>query len=82
VQVGKEGLNEGLLAAVEQALLDHELIKVRLGKNVFEDRKELAGELARSCGAELTQVVGNTMLLYRQHPDKPTIKLPKAKKKA
>jgi RNA-binding protein len=77
VQVGKDGLSEGLILAIGQALHDHELIKVRLGKNVLEDRKDVAKELAKESGASLVKQVGNVVLLYMKHPEKPTIKLPR-----
>ena len=77
VTVGKEGVTEGVVAALEQALLDHELVKVRVGSSATEDRKEVAEELAEKANAHLASVVGKTMLIYKAHPEKPTIKLPK-----
>lgn len=77
VVVGKEGVTEGVVAALKQALLDHELVKVRVGNSATEDRKDVAAELAKSTEAELASVVGKTMLIYKAHPEKPTIKLPK-----
>jgi RNA-binding protein len=74
VQVGKEGVNAAVLAAVEQALLDHELIKVRLHEP--EDKKALARELAAGADAELCGLVGHTVILYRPHPEKPRLRLP------
>src|SRR5579885_2675156 len=69
VQIGKEGLSEGLRAATGAALLDHELIKVRLLENAEGDRHDLATALAAACGAVLVQVIGRTALLYRRRPD-------------
>jgi len=76
VQVGKEGLTDALLDALEQALLDHELVKVRIGQNADLDRKAAALELARRTGSEVAQVLGSTLLLYRAHPDDPVLVLP------
>lgn len=73
VQVGKEGVTEGVAAAVAAALLDHELIKVRLGENAGGARQELAAALAAATASELVQVLGRTVLLYRAHPEEPTI---------
>jgi RNA-binding protein len=80
VQVGKGGIDEGLVAAVDQALTDHELVKVKVGESAALDRHEAAEELASQTKSELAQVLGNTVLLYRRHPEKPTIKLPAAAK--
>ncbi len=79
VQVGKGGIDDGLVAAVDQALADHELIKVKVGENAGADRHEIADELAQKTKSEVAQVLGNTVLLYRADPEEPTIKLPAAK---
>jgi RNA-binding protein len=75
VQVGKGGLDDGLIAAVNQALLDHELIKVKVGDSADLDRHEAASLLADKTRSEVAQVLGNIVMLYRAHPDDPTIKL-------
>lgn len=76
VQIGKEGLSETLVAAVDAALETHELIKVKIGQNALLDRKQVADELSKATSSEVAQVLGNTVLLYRRHPEEPTIKLP------
>ena len=78
VQVGKGGIDDGLVAAVDQALSDHELIKVKVGENAGMDRHEVAEQLAGKTKSEVAQVLGNTVLLYRADPDDPTIELPAA----
>ncbi len=77
VQVGREGLTPGVAAALDQALEDHELVKVRLGQNALVERSGAADELATMTDSEVAQVLGNTVLLYRRHPDKPRIRLPR-----
>ena len=74
VQVGDAGLTETVHAAVDAALRDHELVKVRLHEP--EDKKASARELARRSGSELAGLVGHTVILYRRHPDEPRIELP------
>jgi len=76
VHIGKDGLSEAFVAAVDQALLDHELIKVRVLDTTGLDRHEAADELAKATQSEVAQVLGNTFLLYRVHPEKPVIELP------
>jgi RNA-binding protein len=76
VQVGKDGVTEGVVGATEAALETHELVKVRLGEHAPGDRHDLADELARASQAELVQVLGRTLLLYRRRAEDPTIKLP------
>jgi RNA-binding protein len=76
VQVGKDGITEGLVGATNAALLEHELIKVRVGEH-GGDRHEVATGLASASKSELVGVVGRTVLLYRERAEEPTIKLPK-----
>lgn len=73
VMVGQDDITEGVLAACEQALLDHELIKVKVGEGASTPRKEAAELLAEKTGAEMVQVLGRIVLLYRAHPEKPRI---------
>jgi RNA-binding protein len=77
VQIGRDGLDDGLVAAVDQALTDHELIKVKLGEAATHDRHDAADDLAARTRSEVAQVLGNTVLLYRAHPDEPEIELPR-----
>ena len=76
MQVGKGGLDEGLIKAVDQALADHELIKIRVGDTAEVDRHEAAEEIAVQTRSEVAQVIGNVVLLYRAKPEDPTIQLP------
>lgn len=80
LQIGKEGLSPGFVQALDQALEDHELVKIRVGQNAILDdrdaRRQAAAELAQATGSEVAQLLGNTMLLYRPHPDEPRIQLP------
>jgi RNA-binding protein len=78
VQIGKDGIDDGLVAAVDQALADHELVKIKVGEASALDRHAAAGELADKTRSEVAQVLGNIVLLYRPDPDEPTIQLPKA----
>ena len=74
VQVGQAGVTGQVTEAVDAALLDHELIKVRMVRPA--DKKAMAAELAERAFASLCGVVGHMAILYRPHPDKPQIKLP------
>lgn len=80
VQVGKGGIDDGLIAAVTQALLDHELIKIRVGESAGLERHDAADAIAAATKSQVAQVLGNMVLLYRRHPDKPVIVLPKPAK--
>jgi RNA-binding protein len=77
VQIGRDGLDDGLVAAVDQALADHELVKIKVGEAANLDRHGAAADLAARTRSEVAQVLGNTVLLYRAHPDEPEIALPR-----
>ena len=76
VMLGKEGITDGVVGALAEALGTHELVKVKLGQSFPDDRHDGAARLAARSGAELVQVLGNTLLLYRPREEEPTIRLP------
>ena len=53
-QVGKGGVSDAVIAAVDQALTDHELVKIRLLESVEVPRDDAAALLAARTGAEIT----------------------------
>ncbi len=73
VLVGQEGLTKGVIAAADDALLAHELIKVRMHQPT--EKKIWAARLAAATKSALCGLVGHTIILYRPHPEKPKIKL-------
>ena len=78
VLVGKGGIDDGLVAAIDRALTDHELVKIKIGEQATEeraDRDAAADTLAKRTKSEVAQVLGGTLLLYRAHPETPKIDL-------
>lgn len=65
VTVAGKGLSENVLAELERALADHELIKVKLAVEDRDQRKTLSEDLASQLGAEVAQTIGKIVLLYR-----------------
>jgi len=78
-QVGAAGVTERVVAAVDAALRDHELVKVRMLQP--PDKRAMADALARATGAALCGLVGHTAILYRPDPDEPRI-LPPSRPRA
>ena len=79
VMVGREGVTDPVLAALEDSIRAHELIKVKIQQNSPQDRAEVADLLARGAGAAVVQILGKTILLYRPNKDLPadrSIQLP------
>lgn len=77
--VGKGGLTDAFVDGVDQALATHELVKLKILDTADLDRHQAAEELARRTRAEVAQVLGHTILLYRPDPDEPRIELPRSK---
>ncbi|GAA4858719.1 ribosome assembly RNA-binding protein YhbY [Paenibacillus vulneris] len=75
-QVGKGGVNDHLIRHIEEALEVRELIKITVLNNCMEDRGEVAEQLAEQSGAELVQVIGKIIVLYKESKDNKTIELP------
>ncbi|MBW2542331.1 MAG: YhbY family RNA-binding protein [Deltaproteobacteria bacterium] len=74
VHVGEAGVSDPVLRALDEALLAHELVKVRL--LAPEDKRATAREIADKSGAALCGLVGHTVILYRPNPEDPRIELP------
>jgi RNA-binding protein len=68
LMVAENGLSEGVLAELERALNDHELIKVQFRITEREDRKALVEELCAAGRCELVQSIGKMALVYRKNP--------------
>jgi RNA-binding protein len=77
VQMGREGLSDGVVDAVAKALRDHELIKVRVMESSPDDRRAATPQLAARCGAHEVGQVGRVVILYRAHDTDPVIRLPR-----
>jgi RNA-binding protein len=70
VFVGSRGITESVLQSTDEALLRHELIKVKLIDFKERDRKAaLVNALASDIDASLVGVIGHVAILYRPHPE-------------
>ncbi len=75
VMIGRQEMSDDVVAAVDEALQAHELIKIKLQEGCLTDRRVVAEELAAKTGAAVAQVLGKTILLYRPS-EKELIQLP------
>lgn len=74
-QIGKGGLTQNIVEQASQALTARELIKLRVLDTCPLTAREAAEELARMNGAQVVQVIGSRLVLYRPNPEKPVIAL-------
>lgn len=66
VMIAEKGVTEGVKKELERALNDHELIKIKLNINSPAARKTIAETLCEAHKAELVQLIGKMLLLYRK----------------
>ncbi|MDF2857165.1 MAG: RNA-binding protein [Neobacillus sp.] len=75
-QVGKGGVNENMIKQVAEALEARELLKISVLQNCEEDKTDVAEQISKGAKAEIVQVIGNTIVLYKESVEKKQIKLP------
>lgn len=69
VMIGRNGMSDQVIKAVNEALDVHELIKVKF-IDFKESRHDLAGVIAEKTESLLVRVVGNIAIYYREHKEK------------
>ncbi len=67
LKVGHDGLTPEFIAALDETLKHHDLVKVKFS-SLKEQKKELAPLLAEKTGGELIMRVGHVALIYRAKP--------------
>lgn len=74
IKIGHDGLSEKFIAALDELLKHHDLVKVKFS-DFKEEKKTLAPQLAEKTGSELIMRVGNVAVLYRAKPvvEKPIV---------
>lgn len=75
-QVGKVGVNNNMVEQIAEALEKRELIKVSILQNCLEEKDSVASELAEGADAELVQIIGNNIVLYKESEENKHIQLP------
>lgn len=76
ILLGGNGLTEGVVAEIEAALGFHELIKVKVPTEDREQKVLIMDAIIREAKAEKVQVIGKTLVLFRQSEAK-KIQLPR-----
>lgn len=88
IQVGKGGINENMVALVNDTLEKHELVKVHVLENSMADARDVCHELSALTNAEEVQVIGSKFVLYKESLENKkidlktlSVRLPKKSKK-
>ncbi len=66
VMVGKDGVTANIIKQVDEGLEAHELIKVSVLCETGSQAAEAGRQIADEANAELVQVIGKRVVLYRE----------------
>lgn len=75
VQLGKGKVDENIISSINNSLEAHELIKVKVLQNSNFTCIELAEEITERTGADLVDIIGHVIILYKPSKKNPRIVL-------
>lgn len=75
-QIGKAGLTPEVTEAVRETFNTRELVKIGVLKNCLDDPRQMAEMIADRTGAQVVQVIGKKLVLYKENKDHKKINLP------
>lgn len=76
-QIGKSSVTPENVEAISEVFHTHELIKIAVLKNCIDDPKEIANVVAERTHAQVVQVIGKKIVLYKPFKENPKIILPR-----
>ena len=75
--IGQNGLSESVLAEINTTMLKHELIKIKLRLDNRKEKQQILEKIIEFSHAELVQIIGGVLVIYRPFDDNPDIILPR-----
>ena len=73
VIIGSNGLTENVETEIDNALEQHELLKIRVNASDRDERDAMIQTICEKLGAELIQRIGHVAVLYRHNPEMPKV---------
>lgn len=70
ILIGKEGMTESIVRVTLQELTARELIKVKIASTSQVNKQDAAAFIPHATGSHLVQMIGKTLLLYKENPKK------------
>jgi len=67
--IGNKGLTPAVHLEIERALIDHELIKIKINSDERDERKEMIEKICQKHIAELIQSIGKTITIFRENEE-------------
>ena len=77
VMIGQNGLSESVVIELASTLLKHELLKIKLRVSNRQEKQNIVDKILLLSKAELVQVIGGVLVIYRPFEDNPDIILPR-----
>ena len=78
VMIGQHGLSESVIAEIDSTMLKHELIKIKLRVEDRDEKQKIIEKILAFSRAEIVQVIGGVLVIYRPFEDNPDIILPRS----
>lgn len=75
--IGQKGINDALIAELLNTLESHELLKIKIRAESRDDRQNIITKIISLTNAQIVQVIGGVLVIYKAFIDKPIIILPK-----
>ena len=75
MQIGKEGLSDPVITAIDEVLEKRELVKFAILENAGLDARAVCDEVASRLLAEPVQAIGNKFIVYRRSGDEKNRKI-------
>jgi RNA-binding protein len=75
VHVGHDGVSPAVLSQIDEALVAHELIKVRISADSPTAREEAAELISAGTRSEIAQVIGRIVVVFRRRTAKKKAKV-------
>lgn len=74
-QIGKEGLTDTVITAIDEALEKREIIKLSILETAMLDTRMTCDEVAKRLLAEPVQAIGSKFVIYRKSSDEKNRKI-------
>ena len=78
VMIGQHCLSESVIAEIDSTMLKHELIKIKLRVEDRDEKQKIIEKILAFSHAEIVQVIGGVLVIYRPFEDNPDIILPRS----
>ena len=68
--IGQSGITVTVIKSIQDVLTAHELIKIKALSSTPKTRQEIASQLEKETGGKVVQILGKTLLLYKENKDR------------